>query len=586
MRLCLVALLVVFALGSPAVSASPSEAATNALHALFEEAWEFGLREEPMFASSVGDTRYDDRLASLKPEDFVRRGEFLKATQAKLQAIDRGALAASDQVSYDIFAGKLVEDSTELEFKAERMVVTAEGGFHSGFTRLPAETSFLSTKDYDNYLARLAAFPAYMDQNIALMRAGLAEGFTPPRVVFKGFESTIAPHVVDDVTKSVFYVPFTKFPMAVGEADRSRLVAEGRKVIAAAIVPAYRRFLEFMTREYIPGSRTTIGASEWPRGRDYYAFLVRRFTTLEISPEEIHEIGKREVARIRTEMDRVIAEVGFKGSFAEFLQFLRTDPRFYAKTPDQLLKEAAFIAKKMDGKLPTLFRRLPRQPYGVEPVPTDIAPKYTAGRYVGAPLDSTRGGTYWVNTYALESRTLYTLEALSLHEAVPGHHMQISLQKELSDLPKFRQHSYFNAYGEGWGLYSEWLGLEAGFYTDPYSNFGRLTYEMWRACRLVVDTGLHAFGWSRQQALDYMGGYTALSLHEVETEIDRYISWPGQALSYKMGELKIRELRALAEKELGPKFDIRDFHDTVLLNGSLPLTVLETQVRDWIERTR
>lgn len=582
MRFVVVTLVFALAFATPGASAATTEEATRALHALFDEAWQFGLREEPLFASGVGDHRYDDRLASLAPEDFARRGAFLKATQAKLRSIDRMALSATDRVSYDIFAGKLAEDLTELDFGTERMVVTAEGGFHSGLTRLPAESRFLSLSDYQNYLARLAALPTYFDQHIALMRAGLKVGYTPPRVVFAGFETTIAPHVVDDPKKSVFYEPFTRFPVGVETADRARLEAQARTVITEAVVPAYRRFLEFMTREYIPGSRASIGASEWPRGRELYAFLVRRFTTLDLTPEQVHEIGKREVARIRAEMDQVIAEVGFKGSFSEFLHFLRTDSQFYAKTPEELLKEASYIAKKMDGKLPSLFRRLPRQPYGVEPVPADIAPKYTGGRYVGAPLDSTRAGTYWVNTYALESRTLYTLEALSLHEAVPGHHLQTSLQQELGDLPPFRQHSYFNAYGEGWGLYSERLGLEAGFYTNPYSNFGRLTYEMWRACRLVVDTGLHAFGWTRQQALDYLGGNTALSLHEVETETDRYISWPGQALSYKMGELKIRELRALAEKELGSKFDIRDFHDAVLLNGSVPLTVLEDQIKTWI----
>jgi uncharacterized protein (DUF885 family) len=281
-------------------------------------------------------------------------------------------------------------------------------------------------------------------------------------------------------------------------------------------------------------------------------------------------------------MQKVVAQVGFQGSFEDFLQQLRTDPRFYARSPEELLKQAAWIAKRMDGKLPSLFRRLPRQPYGVEPVPPDIAPKYTGGRYVGAPLDGTRAGTYWVNTYALESRPLYTLEALTLHEAVPGHHLQIALAKELLGLPPFRRHAYVDAFGEGWGLYSERLGLEAGFYTDPYTNFGRLTYEMWRACRLVVDTGLHAKGWSRDQAIEFMAARTALSRHEIETEVDRYISWPGQALAYKMGELKIRELRARAEKALGERFDVRAFHDAVLENGTVPLTVLEERIDAFI----
>jgi uncharacterized protein (DUF885 family) len=296
----------------------------------------------------------------------------------------------------------------------------------------------------------------------------------------------------------------------------------------------------------------------------------------------VHQIGLGETERIRREMDEVVRKLGFQGSFAEFLEFLRTDPRFYAKTPEEFLKQATWIAKRMDGKLPSLFGRLPRQPYGVEPVPDDLAPKYTGGRYVGAPLDGTRAGTYWVNTYALESRPLYTLESLTLHEAVPGHHLQGALTKELEGLPAFRRYSYVNAFGEGWGLYSERLGIEAGFYKDPYSDFGRLSYEMWRACRLVVDTGLHAMGWTRQRATSYMAERTALSRHEITTEVDRYISWPGQALAYKMGELKIRELRARAEKVLGTRFDVRAFHDAVLANGSVPLDVLERQIDEFI----
>jgi len=298
------------------------------------------------------------------------------------------------------------------------------------------------------------------------------------------------------------------------------------------------------------------------------------------------ELGLAEVARIKAEMLDVLRQVKWQGSFPEFLQFLRSDPRFYAKTPEELLKQASYIAKRMDGKLPSLFKTLPRQPYGVEPVPADIAPKYTGGRYNGAPIDGTRAGTYWVNTYALETRPLYNLEALTLHEAVPGHHLQTSLQQELKDLPKFRRYDYVNAFGEGWGLYSERLGLEAGFYQDPYSNFGRLSYEMWRACRLVVDPGMHWKGWTRDQALEYMSQNTALSLHEVTTEIDRYIGWPGQALAYKMGELKIRELRARAEAALGPRFDVREFHDAVLRNGSVPLPVLEAQIDAFIAKAK
>jgi uncharacterized protein (DUF885 family) len=357
----------------------------------------------------------------------------------------------------------------------------------------------------------------------------------------------------------------------------------GRAAVVDGAIAGYRELLNFFTNEYLPGARKTLGASELPDGRAYYRLKIREFTTLDLTPEEIHKTGLAEVERIRGEMDAVMKEVGFKGDFAAFLQFLRTDPRFYAKTPEELLSRAAWIAKRIDGKLPSLFRTLPRLPYTVEPVPPDIAPKYTSGRYVSAPEGSTKPGIYWVNTYMLASRPMYNLEALTLHEAVPGHHLQIALSRELTGLPNFRRFSYISSFGEGWGLYSEWLGREAGIYTDPYSNFGRLGYEMWRACRLVVDTGIHSMGWTRQQAIDYMATRTSLPLHEVETEIDRYISWPGQALSYKLGELKIKELRKRAEQSLGTRFDVREFHDVVLGSGAVPLKVLDDNVQRWID---
>lgn len=337
-----------------------------------------------------------------------------------------------------------------------------------------------------------------------------------------------------------------------------------------------------MTKEYIPNARENIAASSLPNGAEFYENRVRYYTTLNMTSTQVHELGLKEVQRIRQEMEQIIASVGFKGSFADFLHFLRTDPQFYTTSADQLLKEAAFIAKKADAMLPKYFGKLPRQPYGIAPVPAEIAPKYTTGRYSGSNSDD-EPGYYWVNTYALDKRPLYELEALTLHEAVPGHHLQISLNSELTSLPDFRRYGYISAFGEGWGLYCEYLGLEAGFYQDPYSNFGRLTYEMWRAARLVVDTGMHAQGWSRQQAIDFMASNTALSLHNVTTEIDRYISWPGQALSYKIGELTIKRLRAKAEQELGDKFDIRAFHDAVLENGSVPMSILEQQINDFIE---
>jgi uncharacterized protein (DUF885 family) len=467
-------------------------------------------------------------------------------------------------------------------FGTYQIPFNADSGFYSGFARLGFNMPFHDSQGYENYLARLAAWPAYVDQHIGNMRTGLERGMTQPRIVLTGIDQVIDAQVVDDPEASVFYEPFEEFPVGVPESEHERLRAAARTTIMDSIVPGYARLRDFLVEEYMPNARESLGASELPDGDEYYRAQIRHFTTLDLTAEEIHQTGLEEVARIRGEMEAIIAEVGFDGTFAEFLDFLRTDPRFYPKTAEELLKEAAFIAKTMDGKLPALFGTLPRLPYTVEPVPDDIAPKYTAGRYVGPPQGSTQPGRYWVNTYALDTRPLYNLEALSLHEAVPGHHLQGALNRELGELPEFRRFSYLSAFGEGWGLYSEWLGLEAGFYQDPYSDFGRLTYEMWRACRLVVDTGVHAMGWTREQMRELLADNTALSLHEIATETDRYISWPAQALAYKIGQLKILELRRRTEEAMGTDFDVRRFHDAVLLNGSIPLDVLERQIESFI----
>ncbi|MBV8200566.1 MAG: DUF885 domain-containing protein, partial [Acidobacteria bacterium] len=459
----------------PPIAASATAPGT-VLHALFAEEWQYALREDPLAATAVGDNRYNDRLPALTPADLARRDRHAREVLARLQRIDRARLGESDGVSYDLFERELADAITGYRLKTYRQLITAEGGFHTDFSRLPEETPLATVVDYDNYVARLRAFPAYARQNTALLREGVATGYTLPRVVMQGFTDAIAMHVVDDVEKSVFWKPFASFPAAVPEGERERLRQAGRAAIRDAVVPAYRDFLVFMRDDYIPHARTTIAAADLPSGRELYVFEVRHFTTLELTPEAIHAIGLREVERIHGEMLAVMRAAGWRQGLPEFLEFLRTDPRFYAHTPEELLKDAAYIAKRMDGKLPSLFKVLPRQPYGVEPVPADIAPKYTGGRYNGAPLDGHRAGTYWVNTYALDTRPLYNLEALTFHEAVPGHHLQIALQKELADLPDFRRFVYVDAFGEGWGLYSEWLGLEAGFYQDPYSNFGRLSY--------------------------------------------------------------------------------------------------------------
>lgn len=554
------------------------------LNALFEREWEQRLANDPLLATSVGDHRFDDRLPSVSAEDHERRAERAEERLAELEAIDLDALGDEDRANAAIFRRQLEDRIAHVHFGAYQIPFSTDEGFHVAFAQLPSQVPLRTAEDYEAYLARLRAFPDYVDQHVENMRAGLARGFTMPRAVLETIEPTISTHVVDEPRESLFWGPFERMPQTIDRAERERLARAGEAAIAEAVVPAFRGFHAFFRDEYRPGARETIGATDLPDGEAYYAQRVRHYTTLELTPAEIHERGLAEVARIRAEMQTIIDEVGFQGDFEAFLTFLRTDPRFYADSPEALLKQAAWITKRMEAELPRLFGRLPRLPCAVEPVPPHLAPGYTSGRYVPAPLGSTEPGIYWVNTHALDSRPLYVLEALSLHEAVPGHHLQIALSQEQGDKPPFRRFDYISAYGEGWGLYAEWLGLEAGLYTDPYSDFGRLTYEMWRACRLVVDTGMHAMGWSRERARSYLAEHTALSLHEVGTEIDRYISWPAQALSYKIGELKIRELRARAERKLGAQFDLRDFHDVVLGTGSVPLPILERAVEDYLER--
>jgi uncharacterized protein (DUF885 family) len=421
-----------------------------------------------------------------------------------------------------------------------------------------------------------------MDEYIALMREGISTGMTQPRVILAGREEPIRKQLVENPERSSFYKPFLSMDKNIGGEQRQELMAQARTVIMEGVVPAYERLLDFFEDEYFTKARSTLGASSLPGGKRFYDEQIYLYATVDMTAEEIHQLGLSEVARIRAEMETIIRDLEFDGDFAAFIQFLRTDPQFYAKTPHELLAEASYIAKKVDGRLPQLFGKLPRQPYGVAAVPDDIAPFYTGGRYVGSSLDARKGGYYWVNTYALESRTLYTLPALTLHEAMPGHHLQGALALEQGEQPDFRRNDYISAYGEGWALYAEKLGIEMNIYETPYQDFGRLTYEMWRACRLVIDTGVHTKGWSRQQALDYLSSNTALSIHEITTEIDRYISWPAQALSYKLGEYTIWQLRREAEGRLGADFDLRNFHDFILALGSVPLEILKDEVHRWI----
>lgn len=554
------------------------------LQRLFDEERAWRYREYPMTASFEGVDDYDHLLGSNTLADLERRTQELRGLRERAQKVDRAGLSRQEVISCDIFIELLSDEIRDFELGGYRLTMTAESGFHGDLAGLARYTTFAGAEDYTQYLARLAQLPRYFEEQTALLQMGLDTGWTLPRESLTRIAGTISAHVVDDVEQSVFYAPFKTKPAFIEETAWQKLRAQAQTTVKENVVPTYQKFHSFMTEKYLPGARKALGASQLPKGGDaYYRHVIKRYTTLDLDPAEVHETGLAEVKRIRAEMEQVKQAVGFKGDFAAFLKFLREDPRFYAATPEALLKEAAWICKRMDGALPRLFHRLPRQPYTVEPVPAYLAPGYTGGRYVPASIESEQPGTYWVNTYDLKSRPLYVLEALSLHEAVPGHHLQGALSQELSDLPTFRRSLYLSAFGEGWALYSEYLGLEVGFYEDPYSNFGRLTYEMWRACRLVVDTGIHAKGWTRQQAIDYLAGNTALSLHECTTETDRYITWPGQALSYKIGELKIKELRKLAEQKMGDRFDVRSFHDAILANGSVPLTVLEAEIKRFIE---
>lgn len=550
---------------------------------LFTDHWDAFLRWEPTSATFFGDHRFDDQLPAANEEHFAKWLIQLKKFRARLGKIERAALEAGDRLNYDYFARMLDSEIGMLELHNYRLPISKTGGFHTSYPDLYQFSPFDTIRDYENYLARLRNLRVHFDEYIELMRHGLRTGFIPPRITLKGVDESLRAQIVNDPAQSVFYEPFKQFPASIGSVDQECLIEAAQETISSSIVPAYEALLKFLNEEYLPAARESIACADLPNGRELYRNCIVYFTTLDLSPEEIHATGQSEVRRIRAEMDEVIRKTGFRGDFKAFIEFLRTDPRFYVNTPEALLKETGYLMKRIDGELPRLFKTLPRLPYGIRAIPDFSAPGQTTAYYFPGSGDGTRAGFYYVNTYDLKSRPLYEMEALSLHEAVPGHHLQLSLQQELSDLPDFRRFYNFTSYVEGWALYAECLGLEMGFYTDPYSNFGRLSYEMWRACRLVVDTGVHALGWTRQQAIDFMLANTSSTLLNIENEVDRYIAWPAQALAYKIGELKIRELRARAEKELGTKFNLRDFHDVILLGGSLPLNVLESRVEEWIK---
>lgn len=521
-------------------------------------------------------------LGSNTEADFSRRYQFYDSVYTQLSKVNNDSIAFDDQLNLGLLKYTVEEEISNYRFKAYLNPILADEGFHTWLAGMGDEI-ISDTASFANYIKRLKDIPRYIDENLALMRRGLALGICQPKAILNGYENTYEQHIVADATKSVFYKPFLKQPFGITGASWKKLQEQGKDAVQSSAMVGFKKIKTFFDQEYLPKTRTTIGASNFPDGLAYYQDRVLHYTTTNISYDEVYELGLKEVARIKQEMAGVMKEAKFAGTMQQFITFLRSDPRFYANTGEQLLKEASFIAKKIDAVLPAFFGKLPRQPYGVEAVPDYLAPTYTAGRYNGASIHGKRPGYYWVNTYNLKSRSLYNLEALTLHEAVPGHHLQGALTQELDSLPEFRRNLYVNAFGEGWGLYSEYLGTEMGFYKDPYTHFGRLTYEMWRACRLVLDVALHTKGWTKQQAVQYLSENTALSTHEVGTEINRYISWPGQALAYKMGELKIKEMRKLAEEKLKEKFDVREFHDLVLSQGTLTLSLLEKMVNRYID---
>ena len=556
-----------------------------ALNRIFEDEWEWVMRESPTFASSLGDRRYNDRWTDLSLAAIERRQQHRQQTLARLQRIDRARLPAADRLNYDLFRKDLVDDIEEFKFRFYLMPVSQGGGIQSA-DQLASRLRFQTLKDYEDWLARLRAYPASVDQTMELMREGVRARMLWPKVTLQRVPGQLDRQLALSPEESGFYKPFRDFPADIPEAERARLRQQARAAVADGVLPALRRFREYFVKEYLPASFDQVGAWQWSNGAEAYAFLARRFTTTGMTPQQIHEKGLSEVARIRAEMQKVMTQVGFKGTHKEFFKKLRTDDEFYYKKPEDLLAAYRAVSKRIDPNLVKVFKTIPRMPYGVIPIPDTLAPDTTTAYYNQPAADGSRPGYYFVNLYKPETRPKWEMMALSLHEAVPGHHFQIARAMELGEIPKFRRYGGYTAFVEGWGLYAESLGEDMGLYDDPYSKFGQLTYEMWRAVRLVVDTGMHFYKWDRQRAIDYFLDNAAKTELDVTNEIDRYITDPGQALAYKIGELKFKELRARAKSSLGERFDIREFHDLVLGSGAVPLDVLEGNVGDWIEREK
>lgn len=527
---------------------------------------------------------YDTEIYPLglyKETYYKQEADFAKTLLDGLSKINNDELKQTEQISLELLKFKLQETIDFYDFKAYLNPLLSDSGFHLSLNYQIRELNNYS--QVKSYLNKLNAIPEYVNQHLVLLRKGLKANISQPKVIFEGYASTYDSQIVENAEDSYFFSPFNHLPSTLSQSQIDSVLLVAKSVIKNKVIPEFKRIKAFFEVEYLPQTKTNLSVSDGPQGKAYYQNRLNYYTTLDLTAEDIHDIGLKEVERINAEMQSIVDGVNFDGDLQDFIYFLRTDEQFYAQTGEELLKEARDIAKRIDAKLPAYFKTLPRKPYGVAKVPDAIAPKYTTGRYIG-PSNDTQPGYYWVNTYNLPNRPLYVLPSLTAHEAVPGHHLQGSLNAELGDsIPEFRRNLYLSVYGEGWGLYSEFLAEEMGIYRTPYEKFGKLTYEQWRSCRLVVDTGIHAMGWTREQAVEYFTENTALSIHNINTEVDRYISWPGQAVSYKIGEIKIRELRKEAEKVLGEKFDIRAFHEVILEQGSVTLPILEKRVKAYIK---
>ena len=558
--------------------AGPSED----FEALLDEAWEWQLKENPMMASGLGDRRYNDQWTDNSIQAIKRRQNETREFLRRAYAIDRTALSEDDQLNYELFRRSLQDRVDLFKFDSHLIPFYQRGGVQN----LDSNTSrlrFVTVKDYEDWIARLGQIDSVIKQSIDLAEGGRKAGMMSPKILMERIPNQISAQLVDDPEESPFFKVFAEMPDTISDEDQVRLRAQALSVIDETVLPAYRELNEYFNETYLPNSRDTIGLSELPNGKEWYELRARQFTTTQMSPDEIHRIGLDEVARIRGEMQKIIDSLDFGGSFQDFLVFLRTDPQFYFDNPEDLYQAYLATSKRIDPELVNLFGTLPRMPYGVKPIPDSIAPDTTTAYYSRPAADGSRAGTYWVNLYKPEVRPKYEIEVLSVHEAMPGHHLQLALQQELGDMPNFRRFMGFTAFVEGWGLYSESLGPDLGLYKDPYSQFGALTYEMWRAVRLVVDTGMHYKGWTRQQSIDFFKDNAAKTELDIVNEIDRYIGWPGQALAYKIGQLKIKQIRGRAETALGDDFDVRAFHDELLGAGALPLDLLEQRMDAWLE---